>query len=504
MRCLWLGTLLFAAGSVGAQVVNFVQSQPGVELRFEREKDSSIAYLQTRLVAPDGRIQVLIQPFALRTTGDGEFAGSGLAEGRLVSVRVAVANDDSSLQWLQPAALPGSREHTVRVSGKYTALGAGDRLAATKEHFQAADKELNRAYNQLRERMATEDFVQLRANQRRWLKFRDWFVVDGDDFGINGPGTVPYIRLQTARTLDRAAFLEGLGEPRAEPVLSGVYSDGMDRELRLRAIPTVDEHVFFTLSSALPQIHDGQFDEPIVVAGVASPSEVANVWKATAASVSRNPVVQENGELLIASALDFTSVDVNSAESVVLSDRLYFVAELRPAAEPMREILLRLPSAILDHTTEGLSERAKTPLLLGGYYEPFRLSEHGVDHARLSYREGQVDVHRFALADGAALVAVATRNVRAHKFELWRISAQSEAPMRVELNEYLPKLGATDFYADADADSYQGWIEYRLSAALNEVGARWNPPMDGPEPDYRFDLYWDGYGFGRARFRADY
>lgn len=496
--------VLCCAGIANAQVQHFADPTKGIELHLEYDQESDDAYLWMQRIDADGRGQLLVQPFALQLAVDGRLSGEGLNRGQRVRVSVRPSDNGASLDWLAPKSLAGLLGQPLAMAETYPAQSKQQRLADAKRQFLRADKALNLAYGQLRKRMATEDFVELRANQRRWLKYRDWFVADGDDTDLYGPGTVSHIQLQTERTLDRVAFLNGLAKPRTEPALSGLYSDGIDRELRLREVPTVDRHVFLSLRSALPQLHDRQYDEPITLAGRASPVDGDNVWAADQSSLSPNVVVRS--ELSIEPAADFESVLIATADQSLFADRLYFVAELKPAREPMREILLRLPAAIYDHTTEGLSERAKTPLLLDGYYEPFRLGELGMDHAHMTYAEGQVNVHRFPLANDEALVAVATQNVRARHFELWRIGSGALAPGKVNRNTYLPEFQAGDFYLD-DSDaklSQSGLLTFELRADIEEIGVRWQAPMDAPEPDYQFDLYWDGFGFGRVRSDASF
>ncbi|MCB1606450.1 MAG: DUF1311 domain-containing protein [Xanthomonadales bacterium] len=485
---------VFWAGQVGASDY-FVSDDGAVELWLEADSDQDLVYLQTHRIDPTGRLDTLIQPLALEVQEDGSLGGQGWSQGAPVEIRLR--RSDSEVEWIAPAQLSG-RAGSVRMRGKYATAVAEQRLSQAQHGFAAADKALNAAWRELRQRLAEEDFAEVRRNQRLWLKFRDWFVADGDDAGINGPGTVPFLRLQTERTLDRVQFLNRLGKPRANPQLSGRYSDGIDRELRLRAIPTVDKHIFFALESQLPALHQPHQGGPISVAGRASPDAQARSWTATGDGVSPNPVVSADSELLIEPALDFESVWLSSASSELFTERLFFVAELDPASEPMREILLQLPATIFDHTTEGLSEKAKTPLLLNGYYEPFRLSESGLDFAMLDYGEGRVQLRRYADRDGGASVAIATQNVRAYQFELWRVDP-SGAVHKLDPHEQLPGMGAADFYRD-EGSVHDGQLLLELSADVPEIRASWLPsPDDESEPDFQLHWYWDNVGFGRYR-----
>lgn len=492
-----LGLLVLAAGPAAAEQY-YAAPEIGVELRLEADPDSDGYYLQTQYIDEQGRVRPLLQPLQLRRAVEGVLEGEGWARGAPERVRLRLGPASDSLQWLSPSHLRKGDGRSLAIARSFAVLDPAARLSKAREQFAQADTALNQAYAELRGILAAEDFAEVRANQRRWLKFRDWFVADGDDAGINGPGTVPHLRLQTERTLDRVRFLKGLGQPRSEPQLSGRYSDGMDRELRIRLIPTVDRHAFFSLIAEIPALHDGGGMQPISVAGRASPDAQARSWTASGDGVSANPVVTGDSELLIEPALDFESIWLSSATAPFFTDRLWFVGELQPATEPMREILLRLPASVFDHTTEGLSERSKTPLLLAGYYEPFTLTEAGLDYARLRYPDGQVDIRRYALANGNALIAIATRNVRALQFELWQLDRGDAPARRVELVDQLPSFQRDDFYRDAH-DAGDGMVEYALSDQIDEITVDWREAMDERPPEFRFRLYWDGDGFGRYR-----
>lgn len=498
-----IGLWLLGGGLAQADVRTYVRAESGLELQLEHDPDSNY-YLQTAQILGDGRVVTLVQPLQLHAQADDVLVGEGLARGKAIQIRVSLAEGDE-LHWLAPQSLAQSEGGPVAIAGRYVRVDSTKRKHAAQAAFDRSDRNLNQVYGQLRERMDGEDFAELRANQRRWLKFRDWFIADGDDAAINGPGSVNHLRLKTARTLDRVAFLQGLGMPRKQAVLSGRYSDGMDREIRLRAIPTVDRHLFFSLISTAPVLHDPQYqDGPISVSGRASPDTDANAWTVRGDGVSENPLVGADSELLIEPSLDFESVLLSAADESLFTDRLYFVADLQPATEPMRELVLRLPATIFDNTTEGLSERDKTPLLLTGYYEPFRWSESGLDHAEVNYGEGQVDIYRFPEADGGALVAVSTRNVRARSFELWRVDAGGADPTKAPLSQYLPEFESSDFYESATSESAaaDGLVGIELRPDSGEIHVRWEVSMDAPEPDFEIDLYWDGHGFGQARYRV--
>ncbi len=265
-------------------------------------------------------------------------------------------------------------------------------------------------------------------------------------------------------------------------------------------IREIEEHLFYALQYSLSQRRGPEWPLPVLVSGCGSRKSDGHSWTLTGKAVAEGSANAEK-ELLLTPAADRRSLEISGSTPKSFSVRLYRVADVGPADEPMRAVLARLPAAIFDDTTEGLSEPDKRTLLLTGASDFFQLEEPATDFVRVRYRDGQVDLRRFSRADGGAVIAVATANLRARSFGLWRISAADKTPQSWPLEQALPPLGASDFYQDPDdaAAASRGLLEFSLRPNLAEIHADWTRLKDGPEPDIDIDLVWNGVGFDVIR-----
>jgi uncharacterized protein YecT (DUF1311 family) len=496
---LWPG---FSSGPTLTPDRYYGAADNGLLLRVEDDEGQAL-YLQVSVVDDRGRSRQLLRPLRLKPAvgNDRVYEEAGPARGTSVKVRVLFDKDGTALQWLQPAELNLADGVSIQIAGRHALLSESNRKAAAERHFALADKGLNDLYNRLRREMTPGNFAELRTNQLQWLKYRDRFIADGDDSEINGPGSIPFRQAQTARTLERTAFLGALGRPSAAAVgLGGRYSDGIDWEIRLVEDPQIEERVFFTLQYSLSQRRGPEWPLPVVVSGCGSWKAAGRSWTLTGQTVTGGSAETEN-EIRLTPAADRRSLEISGSTLRPFSVRLRRVADLSPAEEPMRAVLMRLPAAIFDETTEGLSEPDKKQLLLTGASGPFQLEEPATDFVRVRYRDGQVDLRRFPEADGGAVIAVATANLRARSFGLWRISAADQMSQSWPLNQALPPLGASDFYQEPDdaAAASRGMLEFSLRSNLAEIHADWARLKDGPEPDIDIDLVWNGVGFDIVR-----
>jgi len=476
----------------------------GPLIRIEEDEGRAL-YLQVSLVDDHGRSRQLLRPLRLEPAAgdDKAYEEAGPVRGTAVKVRVLFEKDDTALLWRQPSQLKAVDGASVEIAGRHLRLNEASRRAAAERHFALADKDLNNVYLRLRRAMPSEDFAELRLNQRKWLKYRDRFIADGDDSEINGPGSIPFRQAQTARTLERTDFLLALERtPKDDPPLAGRYSDGIDWELRLGEIPQVGDHLLFVLQYSLSQRRGLEWPLPVIVSGCGSRNEDGRSWALDGKEV--NEISSDIEEALsLTPAADLRSLMMSGSNLPSFGIRLRRVADVGPADEPMRAVLMRLPAAVFDETTEGLSEAGKTELALTGASGPFRLEEPATDFLRILYRDGQVDFCRFQGADGGAVIAVATANLRARGFGLWRISAADKTPQSWPLDQALPPMGASDFYQDPDdaAAASRGLPEFSLRPKLAEIHAAWTRLKDGPEVDFDIDLVWDGAGFEIVRTR---
>lgn len=474
----------------------------GPLIRIEEDEGRAL-YLQVSFLDDHGRSRQLLRPLRLEPAAgdDKAYEEAGPARGSGVKVRVRFEKDDTALLWLQPPQLKAVDGASVAIAGRHLRLNEASRRAGAERHFALADKGLNGVYQRLRREMTPGDFAELRTNQLQWLKYRDRFIADGDDSEINGPGSIHFRQAQTARTLERTDFLLALERtPKDNPLLAGRYSDGIDWELRLGEDPRIEEHLFFTLQYSLSQRRGPEWPLPAVVSGRGSRNEDGRSWALSGKAV--NEISSDAVEALsLTPAADRQSLKISGSTPQPFSVRLRRVSDLSPAEEPMRAVLMRLPADVFDETTEGLSEAGKKELALSGASGPFRLEEPATDFLRILYREGQVELRRFQRTDGGAVIAVATANLRARGFGLWRISAADKTPQSWPLDQALPPLGASDFHqdpADAAAAS-RGLPEFSLRPNLAEIHADWTKLKDGPDPDIDIDLVWNGVGFDIVR-----
>lgn len=474
----------------------------GFLLRIEDDEGRAV-YLSVDEVDARGRSRSLLRPLRLEPAAGNDriLEAAGPDRGRPGTIRISFDRETAALIWLQPAQWKFADGTSAEIAGRYPLLSEADRRTAAERRFALADRELNEIYRRLREGMPAGAFAELRLNQTLWLKFRDHFIADGDDMSENGPGSIPFRQVQTARTLERTAFLQALEKPPAgDGGLGGRYSDGIDWLLILDEDSRAGDHLFFSLRYSPSQRRGPEWPLPVSVSGCGRRNEDGRSWSLAGKPVMENAAEPE-GRLILRPSNDRRILTVTGAEPAPFNVTLYRTAEPAPAETPMRSILLRLPAAIFDETTEGLDEGGKAGLARTGTSGPFRLEEPAADFLRVRYPEGQVEIRRFPGADGGAAVAVATANLRARGFRLWQFSADGGAPRPWPLEQALPPLEGSDFYRkpkDAAAAS-RGLTEFRLFPNLAEILASWMPLADGPEADIDISLVWNGFGFDAIR-----
>ncbi len=474
-------------------------AENGLTLRIEEAEDRGV-YLQVNHVDARGRSRQLLRPHRLEpSAGDDrilEAAGPG-RDGAAQTIRISFDRDKASLRWLQPEQLKFADGTPATVAGRHPLVSEAARRTAAERHFALADKELNETYRRLGKEMPAGNFSELQINQRQWLKFRDHFIADGDDREINGPGSIPFLKVRTARTLDRTEFLQTFANSASGAgSLGGRYSDGIDWVIRLDENPRIEGCLIFSLQYSLSIRRGSEWPLPVVVSGRGLRNGDGRSWNLIGKPVTENEAELEN-ELILTPAADRRSLTVSGSKPAPFTVKLHRVAEPAPAESPMRVILLRLPAAIFDETTEGLSDEAKAGLAWTGTSGSFRLEEPAADFLRVLYPEGQVELRRFPRADGGAVIAVATANLRARSFVFWTISAAEEAPRPQPLEQALPPLQGSDFYRETKdaAVASRGLVEFRLFPNLAEIQAIWTRLHDGPEPDIEIALVWNGFGF---------
>ncbi|MBU1568177.1 MAG: DUF1311 domain-containing protein [Proteobacteria bacterium] len=499
--CFVLLLILVSSPSI-AKESYYGEVEGGVEIRIEDDA-AGVIYLQVLSVDRQGHSQSLLQPLRMEAIAERGHAyeAVGFSHGVSVPVRLSLEGDGATLKWMQPAQLKLANGTSVQIAGNHRLLSVADRRAAAERYFELADQGLNEAYRELRSRLTIEDFTELRNNQRRWLKYRDHYIADDDDTAVNGPGSIPFMQVKTMRTLQRTAFLQAFKKPLSGGNISGRYSDGIDWELRLNEMSLSGRHLFFILNYRVHEPQGPEWPEPILISGCASPTGNGQSWTITGKGNNIDPERDADSALLLEPADDGESVVISRSAQSPSNTRLYRIAELTPAEEPMRKILLRMPARVFDNTTEGLSEEDKTQLLLRGASGLFQLLELGINFVQVRYPGGEVDLRRFPGADGGAVIAVATANGRARSFEMWLLSAATDNPVPWSQKLALPQLRGADFFSQSKvtANIAEGLWDFSLRKDLAEIHVAWIGPADRLEADFAVDLIWDGYGFGVGR-----
>lgn len=470
-----------------------------VEYRIETEVESGPLLLSLALHTDQGKLTQLLRPTQLLADDARSQAFSCLAliRGQMAKVRLSLDHNGDSLHWQEPKILWLAEGIPLSLAGKYPRLSDDALMRGAKTSLAKADEELNRLLNRLRDAMSTESFEALRANQREWLRYRDDFIVDDDNLDLVGPESLTFVRNQATRTLDRARFLAALAEPKGQGP-GGLYSDGIDRVLALSEVPGRQE-ALFALRSDLPRLHNPALWEPAALSGSATPVGDGE-WRVNIDMHSgladgatdvrlRFMATQDRRGILVASTGD------EGAGPSLFAARFYRVGALDPAREPMRGILLKLPARVFDHTTDGLDESDKSLLATAGTAAIYRLARASADFLQVVYSQGSITFRRFAEHDGGAVIAVATQNLRAGRFELWRLPADGAAPVLLPLDQALarPVADAAIPYPEVTSPRIE-FVSYSLAPDMAEIAIQWRE--SDSEEDQMLHLTWDGHGFG--------
>ena len=513
-RCVLLASLLSLAASQAAVefedcVKHFYgsKSRPQIEIGIE-ESEGSPTYLILEVLENNGvRMRAASQlpkPAGDRKTKAGiELAGTNRLHGREFRYRANLSRDRSTLEVLEPKSVLLADGTKLELAGRYGDLSEKTRAAAAKAAFDTVDKELNAAYGKLVATLDPAGQEKLRAEQRRWLKYRDFTIHDGDGASIIGPGTAPHFRQQGRRTLERIELLKALAAkpPQAESA-NCLYSDGRGGTF---AVGRVDDAVFLAAMVCQPNLNsaDASGDTPCGLSALARPAG-ENTWVAkpgdmvtTEGGLTAEPlrlVLDPTGVLRVGAAGESASAGLLAR---VVSGSYHRLRAPAPAEEPLRSLLCQLPETAFEETTEGLSSAEKKSLALTGTGGTFKIEKEGQDDLVLRHHDGTVKLLRLKGDDGAAVVAVEQTNGRNLFLQAWR-KDRADAPFTLWENA-LPKPPVEDFFASPlgdDAAKVRDQSRYRfyfeegpgLCATL-EVG------VETPQPDYYFALAWDGYGF---------
>ncbi len=480
-------------------------AEDGILMRLETA-DEPVGLLHVFIVDKSGRSRQLIPAQQLEPSGGSATTLQAIDSPTRHDERVIVSfdNDGGVLKWLQPSHLQDTNGSIVGIAGDHPLLADETRKAFAEKHFEAADHDLNECYNQLRRSMPAEEFAELRNNQRDWLKYRDHFVPDGDDWSANGPGSIPFLQSQTRRARERTAFLRALPIPASPPESSeGIYGDGIGWELRLGQVLPNDKQRFFILENRYRHSKKAEATLPILMLGRALPDAEGN-FRLLQEGADNRAQLPGGKQCKLLPAEDRRSLVLVDSSHPPHQVRLYRLHDLVPATAPMGDILSRLPAEIFDNTTDGLSAEEQMELVSKGAAGSFTLREQGVNSLCIGYRDGKVDLCRFPAVDGGAIVGVTTSNLRARTFQLWRLPLSHGIPKEWPLAQALPQLGAADFFPDPSSNAAAaGLLDYVACPDSEEIAVSWVGPADSEDADVSIRLVWDGQSFSVFRSRRD-
>jgi uncharacterized protein YecT (DUF1311 family) len=408
-------------------------TRPEVALTFEEpDTPGAPCYLELELLSAnriETRAATMGPPTRAscrRTDSGWEVSGTSRLEGRELVFRASVRPDGSALEWTSPRSVTLRDGSVHALAGRYARLGEPARAAAARASFEAADRELNAVYRRLVAARPPEVVAALRADQRRWLKYRDFTLLDGDDAASVGPGTAAHLRQQGRRTLERVRYLGALLDPPRTGLGETLYSDGRSGTIAVRRL---GDALAFTVRVGIPgfDVPNVPRDVPLRLSGVARPSGPL-AWEAfpEAMTVSDQTWAPERLRLSVG-ADGRLRVDAAGSEAGllarVLAGEYAPLRRLAPADSPLRALTSDLPAQAFDDTTDGLEGAERLALLSTGSGGSFTIGAESPDTLFLRFPGGHVRIALFAGADGSAVLAVEQVNGRNLSVQLWRQAA---------------------------------------------------------------------------------
>ena len=448
-----------------------------------------------------------------RPNGNGfDISGRLPIEGGVHVFRASLSPDRGKLEWIAPAKITLADGRTFSLAGRYTELDDKARNAAAKAAFEKIDAELNGIYARVKEKLDESAFAQVRDSQRAWLKYRDRpFIADYDGEVVqNGPGSATHFRGLGHETAARIAYLKPILEPAAEGARNGLYSDGIDRTVRVRFM---DDILTFTVDIQYQPWHVKEiFDWHGSITGCARPEGGGRVWSADAKGIEGGG--QESvipGRLRFSFAADGTLVlelpspdDAAGQAGALYGGKFRRVRALEPAEDSLRHWLTLLPEQAFEATADPLTRKDAQDLArTGSGGQGFTVAGEGANHLLMKHPDGEVALARFAREDGGLVVGVEQTNGRNRELDFWEWNAVEK--MFQAWDARLPKPDPEEFFQrplkDSEAEAARkqcavlhslhrgdwGGVEIRLEPGM---------PYEGTSPDYSIDLNWNGWRLG--------
>lgn len=490
------------------------KSRPGIEISIEddgvpedqRRSDFwfSVTVFKDNGVEERASSNLPDGPCEARETETGwEITGTTRMHGHEIGFRAIVSRDRSALEVLEPKAVVLADGTKLPLAGRYADLSEKVRANGAKPAFQVIDKQLNSVYRKVMTVLDSAAVDELRVEQRRWLRYRDYVSFDRVDGWPRESALV--IRQQSIRTLERIAFLRTfLSESRESVIGDALYSNGRGVTY---AVGRLDGNIVFSSAIDFSELYFPEVSAcSLELNGVARPDK-KNIWLAKPEDFFFHDRVKGNWSIIplkfrfdSSGRLHVQGAREGSSEEPLVKAVGGTYRRLRalvPAEEPMRSLLIQLPQMAFGDAADGFHAAGRKALATGRESGAFKLEKEARDRLVLKGPDGKVRILRMAGADGSAVVAVEQMNHRPPTMLLWKKARAGEK--FIPLKDTLPRPPIERFF-DKELGEKAGKIREVSTYVYNfdhgqGIGLSLKVSLDGTLPDYYFSIDWDGYGF---------
>jgi|GEM_PF-4434760 len=497
------------------QVIRYFQSteQPMLELMLEEEPEGSACRIQIYRYLEDGSRESLMLPLPLKSESAVSekaelWSGETLCQGKPVLVELKIQAQRTQMEWLSPDVLSMTPQ-PLRIAGTYGIVSGERRLERAKAAFAKADARLNAVYAALKNQLSPDRLEEVKIEQRRWLKYRDHVLIDGDNGWLIGPSSTSHYQQQTERTLARIAYLKALADAPARVADgdgSGYYVDGFNRTLSFQQI--YEQKVnptglyFFSFSSPSLEWQETEFNGPVSLAGVcnASGKKVWGTGESYLMYAAGEPKLEAPEEIELRNRHGVLYVN-QSGDGTFIGNYVR-IRNLAPADIPILHVLYHFPMELFDHTTEGIAADDMEHLPVDGSADLYKIQKVTPNYLKVGYTGGTVELRRYPMtANGGALIAALTTNGRSRTLEFWQLKALHSPPSRMESQQLLPEFSWKDFRDSSFSSSITESLvlDYELDESSSDMVVRALPVNADDVADAAQTLLWDGYGFIKRR-----
>ena len=477
-----------------------------------------------------------LTPPVSQKAGTREYRGRSTLDGAPVSWAISLDSDNHLLRWIAPESVDLRDGETLEFYGSqqgvYREVSNKTRLAHARRVFDQQDKQLTEVYSELKSMSSPQTFQSIRDSQREWLRYRDFWIADGDNADLVGPGSVSHTWLQAKRTLQRVAYLEAwkqLISNEADFDAPGQYADGMGQSLLWRPLPNTEAVSYFLDLRGSAENNP----DPLVLWGVASPAGPGE-WTSTEGMTGiYSPIgaappesvrfrIADNGRITVS----LVPNDQKEEPAPRLETGFLRVQDLTPSTEPMRYILAALPDRAFEALTDPLPTIAREKLAATGQtlnpgngperHRLNRIEQEDVHYLSTRVPFGELELARYPRPDGSAVIVIIVSRNREQNVSVWEWETGAMNLMPVELMDYFPEVLVTDFYEDGPNDDTtrsahafslkQGvWTLQRTSElappTLELSYFASQAEREESEPAYQVHFPWNNVGFGFERIK---